>query len=111
MSNKLFQKAKWGEAIEQYQKILEIQKGDATVYWCLSECFRNLKRLEQMFSILREGVKRYPTDACLHFSLIVNLQRNGRIQQAIASANTASKLIPNDYTFKILGSLRLVMAN
>jgi len=37
--------------------------------------------------------------------LIVNLQGSGRIQEAISSANTASSLLPNDYTFKLIKNL------
>ena len=37
--------------------------------------------------------------------MIVNLQGSGRIQEAISSANTASSLLPNDYTFKLLKNL------
>ena len=105
LGSKLFLEGRWQEAIDQYQKILRIQTGDAELYWRLSECFRQLKLLEQAFSTLQEGIRVYPTDARLHFTLIVNLQANGYIQKAISRANTASNLLPNDYTFKILKNL------
>ncbi len=104
-SNKLFQEGRWKEAISQYQKILETQAGDADLYWHLSECFIQLNLYEQALNVIKEGIRLYPTEGKLHFSLIVNLQRNGRIQEAISSANTALQLLPNDYTFKILKSL------
>jgi tetratricopeptide (TPR) repeat protein len=75
------------------------------LYWRLSECFRQLNLLDQAFSTLKEGIQLYPADARLHFSLIVNLQASGRIQEAISSANTASSLLPNDYTFKLIKNL------
>ena len=105
LGSKLFLEGRWQEAIDQYQKILRIQTGDAELYWRLSECFRQLKLLAQAFSTLQEGIRVYPTDARLHFTLIVNLQGNGYIQKAISRANTASNLLPNDYTFKILKNL------
>ena len=105
LGSKLFLEGRWQEAIDQYQKILRIKTGDAELYWRLSECFRQLKLLEQAFSTLQEGIRVYPTDARLHFTLIVNLQANGYIQKAISRANTASNLLPNDYTFKILKNL------
>jgi predicted O-linked N-acetylglucosamine transferase (SPINDLY family) len=37
--------------------------------------------------------------------LIINLQRNGRIQEAIASANAASDSLPKDYSFQIIKNL------
>lgn len=71
----------------------------------MSECFRQLNLLDRSFDTLREGIQLYPTDARLHFTLSVNLQGSGRIQEAISSANTASNLLPHDYTFKILKNL------
>lgn len=41
----------------------------------------------------------------MHFYLIINLQRNGRIQKAISCANAASNLLPNDYSFQLLKNL------
>jgi predicted O-linked N-acetylglucosamine transferase (SPINDLY family) len=71
----------------------------------LSECFRQLNLYEQAFNTLQAGIRLYPQDASLHFSLILSLQENGRIQEAIASANNASSLLPNDYTFNLLKNL------
>jgi FkbM family methyltransferase len=105
LSNKLFLEGRWQEAIDQYQKILKTQTGDAELYWRLSECFRQLNLLDQAFSTLKDGIQLYPTDASLHFTLVVNLQGSGRIQEAISSANTAASLLPNDYTFKIIKNL------
>lgn len=105
LSNKLFQEGRWQEAIAQYQKFLEIKTGDADLYWRLSECFRQLNFADKAFSTLQEGIRLYPTEGSLHFSLIINLQRSGRIKEAISSADAASKLLPNDYTFKILKNL------
>jgi len=107
LSHKFFQQGRWQEAINQYQKILETKIGDAELYWRLSECFRRLTLEEQSFSTLQQGIRLYPTDGRLHFSLIFNLHRNGRIQEALSSANAASTLLPNDYTFKILKNLLL----
>jgi glycosyltransferase involved in cell wall biosynthesis len=107
LSNQLFQEGRWQEAIAHYQKILEIQTGDAELYWCLSECFRQLNLYEQAFSTLQEGIRHHPLAGSLHFSLIINLQVKGRIQDAISSAITASNILPNDYTFKILKNLLL----
>ncbi|MEQ9671748.1 O-linked N-acetylglucosamine transferase, SPINDLY family protein [Coleofasciculus sp. G2-EDA-02] len=105
MSQKFFQAGRWQDAIEQYQGIIARQTGTPELYWCLSECYRHLKRFNQVLSILQEGIRRYPTDARLHFSLIVNLPVNGYIQEAISRAETASRLMPNDYTFKLLKNL------
>jgi predicted O-linked N-acetylglucosamine transferase (SPINDLY family) len=107
LSNKLFQEGRWQEAIIQYKRILEFQTGDAELYWRLSECFINLNFPDQACSTLQEGIQLYPTEGRLHFYLIVNLQRKGRIQEAISRANAAAHLLPNDYIFKILKNLIL----
>ena len=105
LSNKLFQQRRWQEAADQYQKLLQTQTCKAELYWRLSECFRHLICYKQAASTLQEGIRLHPTDGNLHFSLIINLQTSGRIQEAISSATTASSLLPNDYTFKILKNL------
>ncbi|MBD1804465.1 glycosyl transferase family 1 [Microcoleus sp. FACHB-SPT15] len=105
LSNKLFQDGRWQEAIVQYQKVLKIQTGDAELYWRLSECFVHLNLPEQAFRILQEGIQLYPAEGVLHFSLIVNLQRSGRIQEAISRAKVALSLFPRDFSFKILKNL------
>jgi tetratricopeptide (TPR) repeat protein len=102
LSNKLYSEGKWQAAIYKYQKFLEIHPGDAEIYWRLGQCYRNLNLLDEYFSTLRQGIKLYPTDGNLHFTLIINLRRNGRIQEAIAGAENASLCLPDDYTFQIL---------
>jgi predicted O-linked N-acetylglucosamine transferase (SPINDLY family) len=105
LSNKLFLEGRWQEASIQYQKALETQTGEVELYLRLSECFLHLKHYDQAFKTLQDGIRLHPTDGRLHFSLIFNLQTQGRIQEAITCANTASNLMPNDYTFKILKNL------
>ncbi|MBN3949755.1 MAG: tetratricopeptide repeat protein [Nostoc sp. NMS7] len=102
MSNKLFLEGRWKEAIAQYQKLLEIQSDDADIYWNLSYCYRQLNLLDEYFSTLQQGIKLYPTDERLHFSLIIDLRQNGRIQESILSADHAAKCFPDDYTFQLL---------
>ena len=105
LSNKLFQEGRWQEASTQYQKLLEIKTGDAELYFCLSECFIQLNLPDKASKTLQEGIELYPIDGRLHFSLILNWQRNGRLQESLSQAKTASSLMPNDYTFKLLKSL------
>ncbi len=102
LGNSLFVQGKYQEAIAQYQKLLEIQSGDAEIYWNLSHCYRQLNLLNEYFSTLQQGIKLYPTDERLHFSLIIDLRQNGRIQESILSADYAAKCFPDDYTFQLL---------
>ncbi|MCX7593323.1 MAG: tetratricopeptide repeat protein [Fischerella sp.] len=102
MSNELFNQGKWQEAIASYKKLLELHAGSADIYWNLSQCYRNLNLLDDYFQTLQQGIQLYPTDGKLHFTLIIDLQRHGRIQEAIASAEIACQYLPDDYTFKLL---------
>ncbi|RCJ24712.1 O-linked N-acetylglucosamine transferase, SPINDLY family protein [Nostoc minutum NIES-26] len=107
MSNKLFAQGRWQEAIAQYQNLLEISLGDIEIYWRLSHCYRQLNLLDEYFQTLQQGIQLYPTDARLHFTLIIDLRRNGRIEEAIYSAENAAKCLPDDYTFQILKYLTI----
>jgi predicted O-linked N-acetylglucosamine transferase (SPINDLY family) len=71
----------------------------------LAECYRQLNLLDECFATLREGIQYHPNNGNLHFTLITNLRRAGCIQEAIDSANTASKCLPDDYTFTLLKHL------
>ncbi len=102
LSNQLYSDGKWQEAIYQYHKLLENYPGDAGIYWRLGQCYRSLNLIDEFLNILQKGIELYPTDGNLHFTLIIELRRNGRIQKAISSAEYACQCLPNDYTFKIL---------
>ena len=105
MSDKFFQQGRWQEAIAQYQKLLAIQPGEPDVYWRLSECYRQSHLIDEASSILQEGIKLYPTNGNLHFSLIMHLRHSGQNQKALSSAIAASNALPDDYTFKLLKHL------
>ncbi len=102
MSNQLFAEGRWQEAIVSYQKLIELQPVSADIYFNLSQCYRNLNLLDEYFQTLHQGIQLYPTDARLHFTLIIDLRRHGRIQEAIVSADKACQYLPDDYTFKLL---------
>ncbi|ACC79430.1 glycosyltransferase [Nostoc punctiforme] len=102
LSTRLFQEGRWTEAIAQYEKLLEIQSVNADIYCNLSYCYRQLNLLDEYFHTLQQGIELYPTEGRLHFSLIIDLRRNGLIQEAISSAEKAHICLPNDYTFQIL---------
>ncbi|WP_413173384.1 hypothetical protein [Anabaena azotica] len=102
LGNKLFLENKWQQAIYQYEKIIHTELASAIIYYQLSQCYRNINNSEKSFQIMQTGIKNHPTNAQLHFDLIINLCYSGCNQEAIASAEKACQLIPNDYTFKIL---------
>ncbi|MEB3150124.1 MAG: hypothetical protein VKL60_14015 [Sphaerospermopsis sp.] len=102
LANRLFQKQQWQAAIAKYEKLLELEVYTLEIYQNLIHCYRSLNLLDEYFTTLQRGIELYPTEGSLHFSLIIDLRRNGRIKEAIASAENACNLIPEDYTFKLL---------
>lgn len=105
----LYQQGKYEEALAHYQTYLQLQTVDTNVYNNLSECFWALRREEEALAILQEGIRLYPTAAPLQFSLILKLLYSGKNSQAVSTAETASHLMPDNYTFKILKNLILPM--
>lgn len=102
MSEKLFSQGKWKEAIAFYEKLIELSQVSADVYWNLSQCYRNLNLLDKYFQTLEQGIANYPTDGRFYFTLIIDLRRDWRTEEAIAIAEKACEYLPDDYTFKIL---------
>ena len=102
LASKLFQQGKWEEAIAQFKKLVAIPLAEPEIYWYLSQCYQKLNLREDAFSILQEGIKHYPKDGNLHFTLIISLRRSGRTSEAIDSAQIAASLLPENYTFKLL---------
>ncbi|MCL1467879.1 tetratricopeptide repeat protein [Argonema galeatum] len=106
-ANKLYLQGRYEIAIDKYQQFLETRTRDPQAYFYLSECFRNLNREEEAIRTLQEGIRVYPTAGQLHFALITLFQTRGRKEEAITSAESASGLLPNDYTLQILDKLML----
>ncbi|MCC5636095.1 glycosyl transferase family 1 [Nostoc sp. CHAB 5844] len=102
LANRLFQKEQWRDAIAQYEKLLELQVNNLEIYWNLIHCYRNYNLTDEYYRTLHQAIALYPTEGSLHFLLIIDLRRNGRIKEAIDSAENACKSIPEDYTFKLL---------
>ncbi|HLO85226.1 MAG TPA: O-linked N-acetylglucosamine transferase, SPINDLY family protein, partial [Nostocaceae cyanobacterium] len=105
MSKKLFSQGRWQEAIASFQKLIELGQGSADIYWNLSQCYRNLNLLDEYFQTLEQGIQHHPTDGRLHFTLIIDLRRNGRTEEAIYYADKACQCLPDDYTFRLLKHL------
>ena len=106
-SNQLYHQGRYEAAIKHYQRFLVSQTGDIEFTCNLSECFRNLNRIEDAIAILESGIRNYPTAGQLHFQLIKICQQNGLTQQAISSAERATRILPNEYVFQLLKDLTL----
>ncbi len=107
LGNKLFQQGQWQEAVQEYQKLLDFQIGDAELYWRLNECLAKIGQVNEAIKALSLGINLYPRDGKLHFTIINTLRVQGYIEEAISKAEAAVELLPDDYTFKLLKYLLL----
>jgi predicted O-linked N-acetylglucosamine transferase (SPINDLY family) len=105
--NQLYRQGRYEAAIKHYQRFLVSQTGDIELYCNFSDCFRNLNRIEAAIAILESGIRHYPTAGQLHFQIIKIFQQNGRTQEAISRAETASQILPNEYVFQLFKHLTL----
>jgi len=105
--NQLYRQGRYEAAIKHYQRFLVSQTGDIELYSNLSECLRNLNRIEEAIAILDSGIYHYPTAGQLHFQLVTIFQQNGRTQEAISSAEKATQILQNEYVFQLFKHLTL----
>ena len=105
--NQLYLQGRYEAAIKHYQRFLGSQTGDIELYGKLSECLKNLNRIEEAIAILEEGIRHYPTAGKLHFEIVKINQYNGRTKLAISSAERATQILPNEYVFQLFKHLTL----
>ena len=105
--SQLYRQGRYEAAIKHYQRFLASQTGDIELYSNFSQCLKNLNRIEDAIALLEQGISHYPTAGQLHFLLIKILQQNGRTQEAISNAETATKILPDEYVFKLFKHLTL----
>ncbi|MBW4575450.1 MAG: tetratricopeptide repeat protein [Aphanothece sp. CMT-3BRIN-NPC111] len=92
---------KYESAIINYEKFLAKKTGDINFYITLADCYKNLNQESAAIKTYQNGLRHYPTAGELYFRLVTALQDFGRIQEAIAVANEALQLLPNDFTLKL----------
>ena len=105
---------KYLQAINIYQRLLSLELSNSQIiepslYFNLSDAYQRLQEFSQSIQILQTGIHHHPLDPRLQFTLIIQLQQQGRIEEAIDQAKTAAKLIPQDYVFQILQHLLVPM--
>jgi protein O-GlcNAc transferase len=104
-AERFYKQGQYEKAIAKYRQLLEVSQGDALVYAELRDCFDKLNLTDEAIKTLQAGVSIHPSSGNLHFSLITKLLYQGRTKDAIASAENASRQLPEDYTFTILKHL------
>ena len=104
-----YQQGKYNKAIQYFQNSLKLQPGEVQLYANLSDCFNQIHQPQEAIQVLQTGTKVHPTSGQLHFSLVLQLLRQGETEAAISQAETAFNHLPNDYTFKLLKHLIVPM--
>ncbi|NJM60144.1 MAG: tetratricopeptide repeat protein [Oscillatoriales cyanobacterium RU_3_3] len=105
--NQLYHQGRYEAAIKHYQRFLVSQTPDVELYYNLSQCLRNLNRIEEAIALLESAIHHHPTAGQLHFELIKICQQSGRTQQAISNAERATQILPDEYVFQLLKHLTL----
>ncbi|NJL92054.1 MAG: tetratricopeptide repeat protein [Coleofasciculaceae cyanobacterium SM2_1_6] len=113
-----YYQGKYAQAISIYQKLLDLGLLNSDIspdilepnlYFNCSEAHQRLQEFSQSIQVLQRGVHYHPLDPRLQFTLIIQLQQQDRIEEAIEQAKTAANLIPQDYVFQILQYLLVPM--
>ncbi|MGB5968996.1 MAG: glycosyltransferase, partial [Spirulinaceae cyanobacterium] len=102
LAEKLFYQGQYQAAIKSYEKVVQLQNATPEVYLHLGECWRQKGQLNKYITTLKSGIEVFPQEGSLYFPLIIELQRNWDIKEAIKYAQKASELLLSNYTFTIL---------
>lgn len=110
--NNFYDQGKYLEATHIYQRLLDLEPTNtakADLYFNLSDAHQKLQNFAESIQTLQAGTRLYPQDARLQFTLIIQLQQQDRIEEAIAQAEIVAKLLPENYTFQLLQYLLVPM--
>lgn len=105
--NYFYRCEKYQQAINQYQKFLEIQIGDEHLYFALAEGYEHLRRYQEAIEIYTEGIRLYPTVPNFYLRLVLALTEFGNPWDAIEVANKASLLFYSDLSLQFKKYLTL----
>ncbi len=92
---------KYLEAVQYFKNILAIQTDQLYIYNHLVQCYTLLNLEDQVIETYQQAIAHYPNQPDLYLNLIVALQNADRVEDAIAVAIKASKLIPENFVFKL----------
>ena len=87
---------KWLDALQAYQKTVEIEPGWPEAYGAMGEALFSLNRSEESLPMLEKSEALDPENATTHGLLGKVYQGEGKARQAIAEFEWAQRLEPND---------------
>jgi protein O-GlcNAc transferase len=105
--NELYKQGKYQESIHKLEELLTTEIGEINVYLTLAECYQKLQQYPSAINSYYQGITYYPEIPNLYYHLIAVLRETGETEQAIAIANQALSLFPDDLYFYFLQFLTL----
>ena len=91
----------------QYLQYIENHQGQVELYLSLFDCLRSLKQNEEAIEYLKQAISLYPQESKLYALLIVALREYGLIDESMALAKKARKLIDYSFEINLINSLLL----
>ncbi len=92
---RLLDEGRVDEAIEHFQKSLEIEPQNAAVHYRLGDALASQARIDEAMEHWEKSLEIEPRNAPLHYGLGVLLASRGRAEEAIAHYEEALNLDPN----------------
>ena len=97
----------WNTRTAEEQSSLARNPSDANAYIELSHCLMKLHREDEAIALLEQGLERCPLSERLHEMYLSILEKCNQTEKAIASAQNALRLFPNNFWFKLKEALLL----
>lgn len=94
-------------AVYHYGEFLQNQFENLQVSLALADCYQKLNRYREAIAIYRDLIETLPTATEPYIPLMAVLQETGKIEEAIATAETALKQFPDRISLKF-AKLRLL---
>lgn len=92
----LAQKGRYGEAIVQWKKALELNPGDATIHLNLGVALAREGKGEEAIAEYRQALEISPKDSELYYRIGMSLAGGGRFDEAVAHFEKGLELRPKD---------------
>ncbi len=94
----LLKEKKTDEAIQAYQRAINVKPDLIDAYLKLSDIYRAKSRLDEAIATVKKGIKLFPDNGLLYTSLSWYYSLNGHNVESIAAAQKAIALLPNEST-------------
>jgi len=88
---------KYDEAIQAYQRAINVKPDIFEIYNNLSEIYRSQSRYDEAIAMAKKGLDLSPNNGNLYVNLSRDYSLADRNEEAIVAAQTAIKLLPNQY--------------